>query len=1163
MALNLSALLQKGKDITSRINTSALSGISKIKQETKEFFEPTEDVRVRDVFREAGILTRKVFKTITPTEEDIYNKESFEKTGIGVTRFGEIAYRNPKTGNISYTDTIMSVGSLKNVAKEGIEKVAKELTSIVKSKKLDKKLIEIAQKPFKKTTLDIKALKATKAEPLAQEATKYKSAEEFVKAQPKLFHGTEQTFDEFSLKTFGRATDSGDAGVGVYFTADKSYAKEFGSNIKEISVDLRNPYRYKTTPFFGGIGKEKFAKSIGLSENATAKEVTAKLVKDGYDGVIIDADFSSGLIKSYEVVVFDPKAIKTKSKLTDIYTQATKGVKSLEKIFKAPEKAIQAPTVIQGETFSLGTGRLVQPTTKELKATQKLEIKATKKELKLAETAQKKAKRLEVRQQEIRTDTLENLNRQHGNTDIIVKQLKKRHLSDEDIANVILEDGTKLTDTLKVKRNPDKSLAAIIKKSDIENIKLSYSTKVPIEKWTKIGVIGKAKETALALGKLYELPQVWFERKGLNKINEPVIEAGRAAEYLKTSFINKFREAGLWKNQGWFTADRFDLSSREAEGIGKYFLTRQNKGYNVLLKNLSEKSKKFVKIFDDIINETEQQFYDVARKNGKTPGRVENYAPIMTREDIELADKAGAMDFIFRKHPAFFSLKERAKKVPVKLYETDYRKIAARWMDGITEFLNIGEVTPEIKYLIDSDQFKKIVTEKDYAVIHKWLKDVVNPQIPETAGGEAVDFTARLLKKGAAMASLGLNYASVVKQALTQVPLMLIRKARPKLRSEYAKAFGISVKDLPSITKRKGDIAITDLQGKVGRIFTGALTEFDRKNAQLSVNALLDKEYGKFLKEGAEITPQVQNIIEKKAQDTIDLWYGGFFKGQKPEAFRSSLGQFINMFIYPLTSQLNGFYRHILQSKGAGKTAVATAEVMAAATTIAYMEVAISKLSFNWSDEKQMAKDVLQSLGGNIPIVSQLSYALMNDQQLQVSAGLSGIANLLKKIPQYAKGEKEVSDILFAGAEIVGLPKQVRRIREGVEIINEGGITNKEGKMLAPVKEADEIIRAILRGKYGPMASQDWIRNIGEKTENRRWFVPQVEFLQNGDYNRKAELYKQFTLEEQKQLKALLSETQQKKLDKALSETKPSTGGSLEEIFGGTSEKKSLDDIFE
>ena len=537
----------------------------------------------------------------------------------------------------------------------------------------------------------------------------------------------------------------------------------------------------------------------------------------------------------------------------------------------------------------------------------------------------------------------------------------------------------------------------------------------------------------------------------------------------------------------------------------------------------------------------------------------------MTRDDIELVDKAGAMDWLFRKHPAFFSLKERAKKVPVNLYETDYRKIAARWMDGITEFLNIGEVTPELKYLIDSDQFKGIIKESDHATIQKWLKDIVNPNIPETSGGQAVDWVSRVLRKGAAIASLGLNYASVAKQALTQIPLMIIERARPKLKSQYAKAFGIDVGDLPSITKRSGDIAITDLQGKLGRIFTGSLTEFDRKNAQTSLNGLLDK-YGaeaikKFEKTGIMPSKETLGAIEKISQDKIDLWYGGFFKGQKPEAFRSSLGQFVNMFIYPLTSQLNGFYRNILRAKGFKGTAKATAEVMAAATTIAYMEVVISKLSFQWSDEVEMTKDVTQSLAGNIPVVSQLSYALMEDQQLQVSAGLSGITNLLKKIPQYLRGEKEGTDILFAGAEVFGLPKEIRRIKEGIQVMIDGGITDKDGKMLAPVDDVTEAIRSILRGKYGSLAAQDWVRNIGEKKENRRWFVPQVEFLQNGDYDRKAELYKTFTPQEQQELRTFMSETQLKKLDKALG---GATGKkSLKDIFKGTpTGRKSLEDIF-
>ena len=255
-----------------------------------------------------------------------------------------------------------------------------------------------------------------------------------------------------------------------------------------------------------------------------------------------------------------------------------------------------------------------------------------------------------------------------------------------------------------------------------------------------------------------------------------------------------------------------------------------------------------------------------------------------------------------------------------------------------------------------------------------------------------------------AVSSLGLNYASVANKALTHVPLLLIERVAPKTKSKYAEAFGIKVSDLPSITKRKGDIAISDLQGKIGRIFTGALTEFDKKNAQLSLNALLDKEVFKSLKRRVlKLQKMLEKIIERKAQDTLDMWYGGFFDGQRPEYFRSSLGNFINMFIYPLTSQLNGFYRNILNAEGVGKKAIAGAEVLAAATTIAYMEQVISNLSFNWSDEKEMTKNVLESLIGNIPIVSQISYAAMNDKDFQISAGTNGIVNLLNKFSKINK----------------------------------------------------------------------------------------------------------------------------------------------------------------
>jgi hypothetical protein len=117
--------------------------------------------------------------------------------------------------------------------------------------------------------------------------------------------------------------------------------------------------------------------------------------------------------------------------------------------------------------------------------------------------------------------------------------------------------------------------------------------------------------------------------------------------------------------------------------------------------------------------------------------------------------------------------------------------------------------------------------------------------------------------------------------------------------------------------------------------------------------------------------------------------------------------------------------------------------------------------------------------------------------------------------------------------------------------MEEGGITDNNGKMVAPVQGTMEYIRAFLRGKYGPLASQDYIRNVGVDAEDRRWFYPEVEFLQNGNYERKAEIYKTWDKQKKKEFYDMLSEGQQKKLDNAIKGITPKSEG-----------KKSLSDIF-
>ena len=74
------------------------------------------------------------------------------------------------------------------------------------------------------------------------------------------------------------------------------------------------------------------------------------------------------------------------------------------------------------------------------------------------------------------------------------------------------------------------------------------------------------------------------------------------------------------------------------------------------------------------------------------------------------------------------------------------------------------------------------------------MADTLSPVIPK-AGYEVAVEGGRVLRKATAIASLGLNYASVVKQALTQIPLTIIAKSPPKLRSKFAKKFSIKVSD--------------------------------------------------------------------------------------------------------------------------------------------------------------------------------------------------------------------------------------------------------------------------------------------------------------------------------------------------------------------------------
>jgi hypothetical protein len=178
-----------------------------------------------------------------------------------------------------------------------------------------------------------------KPSPLTAEARKYKSAEEFVKAQgTPVYHGGGkifETLDEINFdegfymlkKTNADLEELKNIPKGSYYSASdlaKMPAEAFGGKVTDFVVNFKKPLVYN-------------AKGKGWAELADGEmsDFTARLVskakRQGNDGVIIKnirEGFSSkgtlgeeaGLVDDY--IALDKNTVKTRSQLTDIWNKA-------------------------------------------------------------------------------------------------------------------------------------------------------------------------------------------------------------------------------------------------------------------------------------------------------------------------------------------------------------------------------------------------------------------------------------------------------------------------------------------------------------------------------------------------------------------------------------------------------------------------------------------------------------------------------------------------------------------------------------------------------------------------------------------------------------------------------------------------------------------------
>lgn len=206
-----------------------------------------------------------------------------------------------------------------------------------------------------------KANQATPESSLLQEAKKYKSAEEFVNKQPKVYHAGTPDIKEVDLNKTNFSK--------TFYVSDKAdYAKSFGGNKSVVNemvldpkanlVDMRKPSeelvsqidqmtRGRTTgktqnitnpdgtilslpevvdrPDFGSFSQKQVIQGIrdGKAYFAELPEIKKVLKKLGYDGQI-----TSEVPYAKNIGVWNKEVIKTKSQLTDIWKKANKKLTS-------------------------------------------------------------------------------------------------------------------------------------------------------------------------------------------------------------------------------------------------------------------------------------------------------------------------------------------------------------------------------------------------------------------------------------------------------------------------------------------------------------------------------------------------------------------------------------------------------------------------------------------------------------------------------------------------------------------------------------------------------------------------------------------------------------------------------------------------------------------
>ncbi|MEO5366647.1 MAG: hypothetical protein H7831_09895 [Magnetococcus sp. WYHC-3] len=672
-----------------------------------------------------------------------------------------------------------------------------------------------------------------------------------------------------------------------------------------------------------------------------------------------------------------------------------------------------------------------------------------------------------------------------GYTDKLIDSLIARGVKQEQIDQLRIE-GRYLKGLVKVKREQTGRVSAVISKEALNYLKRNYKGNVS-EEWIKrnspkaigreVGDIIQGVETGSRffrrLSTQYTDANGDVHTEGLkNLVFDPIRQGERLAKEMEDR-LRKVELASVNK-----------LNKSQAKQLWRYTMIKQGKMANEPAPALTFNTldPKVRKAYMDI-RQVVEKYYPLVKEAGNIRGldvgRIANYTPLYTNGDLKKIDEGG-MDWT-RKDPFFGSTKERLDNVPMELYEQDYRKVIDHWISGLSRYIEVGKRTVPVKYLIDSQEFRDIVGDKVWTKISEWYRYLVNP--PRVEG---IWKGVRILRNLQATAILGIKDSVVMKQFLNlldfRASIMGRRLVMGGIENMRKSQLAKIAKESGSIVERSAGLTVQDLKGTIIKFMQKPTVWADRLTAKMGMVGVMDQMMDRLKKQGKELTPDEFKRIKRMSQDVVDAVMGGMSRAETPRVFRTEGGKNLFMFYSQLNSKMqyyvsdifSGKYKFLNELSGTHKKLLARA-----ITTMilgAYLEAVISSLSFG-DDPEEISKDTLKTLVGNFPLLGNLWYMFETGEGYDVSPILGNLVDIAKALKDGKTG-----DAIWAGTAFFGMPQQVKKVSQGIEIVSAGGMLDDKGKYKFRVETTMDKIRTILRGKW---ASEEAQRLLKKNTTSK------------------------------------------------------------------------------